>query len=1125
MGETVAEYFTATSTTATSTFGGGLVVSFGGLNGSTANPSLAFGDGNTGFYESADNVLNLAIGGSTKWRFNTNGLFYVSSANGAEIRTEASSATNPVFIPDRADATAGLGGTGGGVSLITGGIEALKIDASQNVGIGTTSPYAKLSVVGETVAEYFTATSTTVTSTFGAGLTLSQTPGDYRAVPTLAFGDGDSGFYETSDDVINLSLNNTRAWVFSNSGLGYNSVNAGSLLNGVPSATSPGIGFSGDSNTGLGTAVADTLSLIAGGVNVANALSTGNFGIGTTSPYAKLSVVGETVAEYFTATSTIATSTFAGAMRVGTTTTTSSAKLTISQTDDDNGVRIYGWDDKSDNYADLYVNEYGNFIIDGSHGLTNFRNSLRVDDSKTVTLGSGSDYRLSYENGTTQLQLKTTDMDGAGTDGNIWEIQDGTDDINFIGNVGIGTTSPYAKLSVVGETVAEYFTATSTSATSTFGGGLNVGSGGLVYDRSTGFVGIGKTSPAQLLEVSGVDAKALVTGSSGAAIQLKKTGIPDVWSEWQQTGAGMRANSYDGTTLRADLVMITNSGNFGIGTSTPFSKFTVATGDIGAFNGAVCADDGGTSKCYGALTAGVVYGDSSSFVASDVAENYPLADDTIEEGDIVMVASSISVKENNERKNDRMKLNQKYNNEPQSSITDSLTASITKAQKGKSGRVIGIISTKPGVLLGDTTGLDLTTKFKPVALSGRIPLKVNLEGGDISKGDRITLSSTPGIGTKATTSSYTVGIALEDFTNSDINNEGYGKVLVFVNLGWSKLDPAISNGKIAETDKSAFWSIDKNTGNIDFTGSNIKNINSISIGNWSLDSSGLLVVDEIRANKLCLGGTCVDEGQLKALLDGSGIDGSMQTAEVTGSNSTTDTTPPTITLKGNNPAEIEIGSTYSDLGATIEDDIDKNLGYKVSLDDGLQIDIRDMDIDTSTEGAHTIVFTATDQAGNRGTATRTVVVYDPNGTGDTAGTSDETPDIILGCMDSDADNYDSSATEDDDTCKYPEPDDTVAPTITLNGESVVDLIMGGSYTEDGATATDEIDGDLTSGIIIGGDIVDTAIAGVYTVTYDVSDAAGNTATEVARTVNVVGPPAPDPAPETTQERMGSGPIS
>ncbi|MFH1170763.1 MAG: tail fiber domain-containing protein [Candidatus Vogelbacteria bacterium] len=45
----------------------------------------------------------------------------------------------------------------------------------------------------------------------------------------------------------------------------------------------------------------------------------------------------------------------------------------------------------------------------------------------------------------------------------------------FQGNVGIGTTSPYAALSVVGETVSTYFTATSTTATSTFAGAIGIG--------------------------------------------------------------------------------------------------------------------------------------------------------------------------------------------------------------------------------------------------------------------------------------------------------------------------------------------------------------------------------------------------------------------------------------------------------------------------------------------------------------------------------------------------------------------------------------------------------------------------------------------------------------------------
>ena len=66
------------------------------------------------------------------------------------------------------------------------------------------------------------------------------------------------------------------------------------------------------------------------------------------------------------------------------------------------------------------------------------------------------------------------------------------------GNVGIGTTSPYAKLSVVGPVVAEYFHATSTTATSTFAGGLNVGNGSLVYDFSTGITSIDSLTTGNL---------------------------------------------------------------------------------------------------------------------------------------------------------------------------------------------------------------------------------------------------------------------------------------------------------------------------------------------------------------------------------------------------------------------------------------------------------------------------------------------------------------------------------------------------------------------------------------------------------------------------------------------------
>ena len=71
--------------------------------------------------------------------------------------------------------------------------------------------------------------------------------------------------------------------------------------------------------------------------------------------------------------------------------------------------------------------------------------------------------------------------------------------------------------------------------------------------------------------------------------------------------------------------------------------------------------------------------------------------------------------------------------------------------------------------------------------------------------------------------------------------------------------------------------------------------------------------------------------------------------------------------------------------------------------------------------------------------------------------------------------------------------------IVLVGAATINLIVGDTYNEQGATATDNIDGNLTSSIVIAG-TVNTAVAGSYNVTYNVSDASGNAATEVVRTV-------------------------
>ena len=83
------------------------------------------------------------------------------------------------------------------------------------------------------------------------------------------------------------------------------------------------------------------------------------------------------------------------------------------------------------------------------------------------------------------------------------------------------------------------------------------------------------------------------------------------------------------------------------------------------------------------------------------------------------------------------------------------------------------------------------------------------------------------------------------------------------------------------------------------------------------------------------------------------------------------------------------------------------------------------------------------------------------------------------------------------------PPDTVAPEIRLIGASPMEVAQGSTFIDPGATASDAADGVLSGRIAVGGDTVDTDTLGEYTITYDVSDAAGNAADTVTRIVIVL----------------------
>ncbi|PNQ72866.1 hyalin, partial [Hanstruepera neustonica] len=158
-----------------------------------------------------------------------------------------------------------------------------------------------------------------------------------------------------------------------------------------------------------------------------------------------------------------------------------------------------------------------------------------------------------------------------------------------------------------------------------------------------------------------------------------------------------------------------------------------------------------------------------------------------------------------------------------------------------------------------------------------------------------------------------------------------------------------------------------------------------------------------------------------------------------------DTTLPTISLNGPNPQTIEACSAYSELGAITNDNC-SGIG-------GLVIDASA--VNTSVVGSYSVTYDVADASGNNAVqVTRTVNVVD-----------------------------------------------TTVPTITLNGSATVTVEACGTYNELGATADD---GCLAIGaVVIDNSSVDETTVGSYTVTYNVSDAAGNSAVQVTRTVNVV----------------------
>ena len=238
-----------------------------------------------------------------------------------------------------------------------------------------------------------------------------------------------------------------------------------------------------------------------------------------------------------------------------------------------------------------------------------------------------------------------------------------------------------------------------------------------------------------------------------------------------------------------------------------------------------------------------------------------------------------------------------------------------------------------------------------------------------------------------------------------------------------------------------------------------------------------------------------------------------------------DTTAPVITLLGNTPLTHSIDTSYDDEGATANDATDGNVDVTMTGS-----------VDSTIVNSYTLTYTATDTAGNKSTSTRIVNVIDdvapvitlggssevihPVGTAyiDASATASDNVDEAIDIITSDDVNADELGSY---TVTYTAKDeagneataivrtvtvvDLTAPVIIWDGVAVIEHNYGDPYTDAGATATDNIDTSVTV-TTTGGVNIDQVNS--YTITYTATDAEGNEATAVVRTVNVsdlVGP--------------------
>ncbi len=720
--------------------GAGITFSGGGTNTIKTNGNALFlQNGQAGQTIQAQAVLveadNGAFGFSTeRFRKLSAGNMYLEGANlgigtttpAARLSLTGSSSVDPFDISS------------------TSGLSILHVTQAGNVGIGTANPTQTLNVIGSAT---FSGSIGTGGSLGGAGKNLFAGGVEIGASSRFAFANVNTPGGSDSDAVI------TR--------VGASSLRIGFESSAVPGVNTLTVGES--SRGGTDSNVAGANGIIQSG------LGTGTGGSGsllfqTANPGAS----GTATNTYSTALAIVNT----GKIGIGTTTPTALLSLNASTT-------AAGGINFGDATANLYRSAAGSLKTDGQLTVTG-----NIISGGMSPGGVSRTFITSPTNGNLLIENNTA------TDFNLLQFG--------------GTTSSYAALQSASSTAPSGIALKVVGADGTTNANLYV----------TGNVGIGTTTPGSALEVNGnilFDNTFGINGrnSVGNIFNMLSLSASNVLTIGQQSSslAATIINSGNNSTITlapggtvAAMTLVNGSGNVGIGTTTPGATLHVqASGSTIPFKvasstgaGLMTLDTDGNLTIAGSLTQNG---------SPDVAENVIVSDSSIGAGDLVSIDMAYTA----------------------SSTSDIYNRfAVTKATS--TAQVLGVISTTPGIVINSAPSVATTTVVRPLALAGRVPVKVTNENGNIGVGDYLTASKQfPGYAMKATISGQVVGQALESFNSSSTADSGL--VLVFVKVGYQNVNNTFEVGQndgqvvgqvgnIASSSPSSFVINQKGSGNL-----------------------------------------------------------------------------------------------------------------------------------------------------------------------------------------------------------------------------------------------------------------------------------------------------------------------